>query len=140
MMHDGMALIARSHDPNICQKRTEKSRKLQFRRIYKLPLLSLLFSESHLSARGNNHPTTVARQHGERELKRKGGAAFLYKSQISNLVWKIRLKMPGPSSKCVKFSSALNGIKINLILCLLRELEPFEIFKVDKSEKVPYTQ
>ena len=70
--------------------KTGKSRKLQFQRIYESPLFSLLFSESHLTDTGNNHPTTVARKHGKRELKGKGGAAFLYKSEISNLVWKIR--------------------------------------------------
>ena len=110
MMHDGMALIARSHDPNICQNNTEKSRKLQFWRICEPPLLSLLFSESHQTARDSNHPNTVAKQHGKRELKGKGGTAFLYKSQISNLVWKIRSKTcfvwpqrPDPSLKVCSF-------------------------------------
>ena len=77
MMHDGMALIARSHDPNQCENRTNKHRKLQFRRFCEPPLLSSLFSESHLTAMGDNHPNTVARQHGKRELKGKGGAALL---------------------------------------------------------------
>ena len=46
----------------------------------------------HYSAGYLVRANTVARQHGKRELKGKGGAAFLYKSQISNLVWKIRSK------------------------------------------------
>ena len=105
----------------MCQNRNEKSRKL----------------------------------HGKRELKGKGGAEFLCKSQISSLIWKIRSKicfglafqvrpfikgMQFFCSNCVKFSSVLNGTKINLILCILWELEPFEVFKVDKSEKVPHVQ
>ena len=39
--------------------------------------------------------------------------------------------------KCVEFSSALNDAKIGLILCILRELEPFKVSKVVQSEKVP---
>ena len=50
MMHDGMALIVRLHDPNICLNRTKTSTKVAIWRICELPLLSLLFSESHLTA------------------------------------------------------------------------------------------
>ena len=70
----------------------KKSRKLQFWRICEPPLLSSLFSESHLTAWGDNHPNTVARQYGKRELKEEEGVAFLQKSQISDLIGKIRLK------------------------------------------------
>ena len=77
MMHDGMAIMARSHNPNICQNWTEKSRKLQSRRICEHPLPSLLFNGSHLAATGDNHPNTVTREYGKWELKGKGGTTFL---------------------------------------------------------------
>ena len=113
MIDDGMALIARSHDPNIHQNRTEKSRKLQFWRICEPPLLNSLFSKSHFAARGDNHSNTVAREYGKRELMGKGGAAFLLKGQISNLVGKIKSCHPGQT--LCQFRYAMFCLKMSRI-------------------------
>ena len=45
--------------------------------------------------------------------------------------------MEKSSFKCAEFSPASNDTRLGLILCILSELEPFEVSMIDKSEKVP---
>ena len=114
-----MALIARSHYPNICQSRAEKSRKLQCQRICEFPLLSSLFSESHLAARGDNHPNTVTRDHGKRELKRKGRWHSCRKFKFLTLFGKLgqRPGRPDPSLRArahLEFAFSLDLISFDV--------------------------
>ena len=145
-MHDGIAIIVRSHDPIFAKTRLKNPEYCNFRGFVNFHCSAHYLVRAILLLGVTTTPNTVAWKHGKRELKGKGVVAFLQKCKNSNLVGKIRFKtcfgLARPfiksvqfffSSECVESPSALNDTKIGLILWILRESEAFEVFKDDNS-------